>query len=101
MVEKLDSRNLLINCLKLNNILNWEKTLKNGPNSFQIKCTSTNLNNGTKRKLSDGINLNTDNNMCDNIIKEQSSTNVMLIKNTKYKYINSNKHSRTKKKIFH
>lgn len=41
MVEKLDSYSLLVDCLKFNNILNWEKTLNNGLNSFQDECTST------------------------------------------------------------
>lgn len=99
MVEKLDSRNLLINCLKLNNILNWEKTLKNGPNGFQIECTSSNPNNGVKRKHSASVDLDADNNMHENIVKDQSSTNVMLMKNSKYRFINSDKHSGTKKKI--
>lgn len=89
MVEKLDSRNLLINCLKLNNILNWEKTLKNGPNNFQVECTSSNLNKGIKRKLPDSVALNEDNNTHENIVKDQSST-IMLRKNSRYKFINSN-----------
>lgn len=41
MVEKLDSYSLLVDCLKFNNILNWEKTLNNGLNNFHDECSSS------------------------------------------------------------
>lgn len=90
MVEKLDSRSLLINCLKLNNILNWEKTLKSGPNSFQTEGTSSNLNINVKNKLSNNVNLKSDD-LEEYIVKDQS-TNVLK------RSIDSDKYLRSKKK---
>jgi len=73
MVEKLDTRNLLINCLKLNNVLNWEKTLNNVPNGFQQESTLSNLNINVKKNLSNGVDLNVENGLEEYIVKDQST----------------------------
>lgn len=73
MVEKLDSPSSLINCLKSNNVINWEKTLKNNPNDFHPEGTTSNLNIDVKRKLSGNIVLNSGNDLEEYAIKNQST----------------------------
>lgn len=91
MVEKLDTRNLLINCLKLNNVLNWEKTLNNSPSGFQQESTSSNLNINVIKNVSDGVDLNAENGLEEYIVKDQST-------DVPKRSISSEKHLKTEKK---
>lgn len=88
MVEKLDSPSSLINCLKSNNVLNWEKTLKNSPNDFHSEGTTSNLNIDVK--LSGNIDLNSDD-LEEYTVKNQS-TDVLK------RSVNSDKYFKNEKK---